>query len=79
MPNLTIKNIPDNVLRKVKRKAKLNRRSLNSEVIKTLEDLVTSAKINTSLLIEKAKELRAELNITIDDKFLAEHKNAGRL
>ncbi len=79
MPNLTIKNIPDNVLRKVKRKAKLNRRSLNSEVIKNLEDLVTSAKINTSLLIEKAKELRAELNITIDDKFLAEHKNAGRL
>ncbi|MCK5455583.1 MAG: Arc family DNA-binding protein [Melioribacteraceae bacterium] len=79
MPNLTIKNIPDNVLRKVKRKAKLNRRSLNSEVIKNLEDLVTSAKINTNLLIEKAKELRAELNITIDDKFLAEHKNAGRL
>ncbi len=79
MPNLTIKNIPDNVLQKVKRKAKLNRRSLNSEVIKNLEDLVTSAKINTNLLIEKAKELRAELNITIDDKFLAEHKNAGRL
>ena len=79
MPNLTIKNIPDNVLRKVKRKAKLNRRSLNSEVIKNLEGLVTSAKINTNLLIEKAKELRAELNITIDDKFLAEHKNAGRL
>lgn len=79
MPNLTIKNIPDNVLQKVKRKAKLNRRSLNSEVIKNLEDLVTSAKIDTNLLIEKAKELRAELNITIDDKFLAEHKNAGRL
>ncbi len=79
MPNLTIKNIPDNVLRKVKRKAKLNRRSLNSEVIKNLEDLVTSTKIKTNLLLEKAKNLRAELNITLDDKFLAEHKNAGRL
>jgi len=79
MPNLTIKNIPDNVLRKIKRKAKLNRRSLNSEVIKNLEDLVTSTKIKTNLLLEKAKNLRAELNITLDDKFLAEHKNAGRL
>ena len=79
MPNLTIKNIPDNILRKVKRKAKLNRRSLNSEVIKNLEDLVTSTKIKTNLLLEKAKNLRTELNITLDEKFLTENKNVGRL
>lgn len=78
MSSLTLKNIPETVLRKLKRRAKLNRRSLNSEVIKNLEEMVTSTKINTDIIIEKARQLRTELNITIDDSFLSTHKNEGR-
>jgi len=78
MSSLTIKNIPENVLKKLKLRAKLNRRSLNSEIVKNLEDLVIGTKIKTDLLINKARLLRTELNITIDEKFLTEHKNEGR-
>ncbi|MEE9431804.1 MAG: Arc family DNA-binding protein [Melioribacteraceae bacterium] len=79
MPSLTIKNIPDNVLRKLKRRAKSNRRSLNSEVVKNLEDIVISSKIKTDILLVKARQLREKLNITVNEKFLADNKNKGRL
>jgi len=79
MPSLTIKNIPDGVLKKLKRRAKSNRRSLNSEVVKNLEDLVVSSKVKTNLLLEKARQLREELNITVTEKFLIENKSKGRL
>ncbi len=35
--NITVKNIPDTVYRAIKRAAKRNRRSLNSEIIRVLE------------------------------------------
>ena len=78
MGNLTIKNIPDKVLNKLKVRAKLNRRSLNSEIVNNLEEIVTIAKVNSDLLLEKARQMRLQLNITIDENLLIEHKNAGR-
>lgn len=38
MPSITIRNIPEDVLAKIKKRAKKERRSLNNEIIKTLED-----------------------------------------
>ena len=35
--NITLKNVPDLVYRAMKRQAKRNRRSLNSEIIRVLE------------------------------------------
>jgi len=35
--NITVKNLPESVYRVIKREAKRNRRSLNSEVIEVLE------------------------------------------
>ena len=35
--NITVKNVPDPVYRAIKRVAKRNRRSLNSEIIRVLE------------------------------------------
>jgi plasmid stability protein len=37
MPSLTIKGIPDRLVRRLKKRAIANRRSLNSEVIRCLE------------------------------------------
>jgi plasmid stability protein len=78
MSSLTIKNIPDNILNKLRRRAKLNRRSLNSEIIKNLEATVNSTKVNTELLIEKANKMRAKLNFIIDEKSFTKFKNEGR-
>lgn len=35
--NITVKNVPEPVYRVIKREAKRNRRSLNAEIIQTLE------------------------------------------
>ena len=35
--NITIKNVPEPVYRVIKREAKKNRRSLNAEIVQTLE------------------------------------------
>ena len=78
MASLTIKNIPENILKKLKRRAKLNRRSLNSEIINNLEKTVTTVKVNTDLLIEKADKIRSKLNFIVDEKSLTKFKNEGR-
>lgn len=78
MPSLTIKNIPENVLNKLKRRAKLNRRSLNSEIIQNLEETVNIAKVNTDLLIQKANKIRTKLDIFIKEKSLRRYINDGR-
>ena len=38
MPSITIRNIPEDVLDKIKERAKKERRSLNNEIIKRLEE-----------------------------------------
>jgi antitoxin FitA len=40
MPTLTIKNLPDEVYQELKRRAEENRRSLNGEVVYSLEQLI---------------------------------------
>ncbi|MGA2118342.1 MAG: Arc family DNA-binding protein [Bryobacteraceae bacterium] len=42
--NITVKNIPDSVYRVMKREAKKNGRSLNAEIIQTLETEAAEAR-----------------------------------
>jgi len=51
MANLTIKNIPGPVLRRLKARAATHRRSLNLEVIACLEALVQSARVDADSLL----------------------------
>lgn len=41
--NLTVRNLPESVYRVIKREAKRNRRSLNAEIIQTLQTEATEA------------------------------------
>jgi hypothetical protein len=41
--NVTVKNLPEAIYRVIKREAKRNRRSLNAEIIRTLEEEATEA------------------------------------
>jgi plasmid stability protein len=64
---LTLKNIPDEVYRRLKIFAELHRRSLNSEAIVCLESALLPSKIKPSERLARARELRMELGAT---KFL---------
>jgi plasmid stability protein len=51
--NLSIRQVPDDVIRKLKRRAKKNRRSLQGEVISILEEAATGEKMGLQTLYLK--------------------------
>lgn len=58
---LTLKNIPDDVYERLKRSAKANRRSLNSEAIVRLEAALVPGKVPPDERLARARALRAAL------------------
>ncbi len=79
MPTLTIKNIPDDLYKQLKRYAEINRRSLNSEVISCIERAVRSNKVHPEEYLERARRLRERTKrYSISDEEFNEAKVAGR-
>ena len=59
MSNLTIKNLPASLHRRLKRNAAFHRRSLNNEVIALLEHLLPPEKpLNTRKFLSEVRKLR---------------------
>jgi antitoxin FitA len=56
--NLTIKNVPQPVLRRLEARATLHRRSLNLNVIACLESLVQSSPLDVDALLVRVREIR---------------------
>ena len=58
MPNITVKNIPDDLYEELKRSAKINRRSINQEIIMCIESNVQHKFESPAQVLEKARKLR---------------------
>ncbi len=58
MPNITVKNIPDDLYEELKRSAKINRRSINQEIIMCIESSLQHKVENPKQVLEKARKLR---------------------
>jgi len=56
--NLTIKNVPQPVLRRLEARAALHRRSLNLKVVACLESLVQSSPLDVDALLVRVREVR---------------------
>ena len=69
MPSLTIKNIPENLLEKLRRKAAADRRSLNQQVLRLLEQ---------ALVMEEPSENHRQLRAEIETQVRAWEALAGR-
>lgn len=54
MPTLTVRNVPDAVVRRLKARAAQNHRSLNGEVAALLELAVVSEPVDTGALLAEA-------------------------
>lgn len=79
MATLTIKNIPDRLIGRLKQDAKRHRRSVNSEVIVYLEKVLTSRRVDPEEVLETARALRASTNrLFVTDRELREAKRWGR-
>lgn len=56
--NITIKGIPDDIYERLKSKAEFNHRSINSEVIVTLSNALSSNKTDPNALITKTQAFK---------------------
>ncbi len=80
MATLTIKNVPEPLVRRLKARATLHRRSLNREVIACLEALAQAAPVDPDALLARAREVRrTPAGARLTDRMLARLKAAGRV
>ena len=78
MATITIKNIPDDVYEKLKETATMHRRSINSEVIRIIEQAVNPQRIDPEAMLAQARELRETLDVYVTEEELNRAKNEGR-
>jgi antitoxin FitA len=80
MPVLTIKNMPDEVYRRLKESARLNRRSLNSEAIVLLERSLGQRRRSVEESLAALQRLHERLQDLppLDDELLERAKGQGR-
>ena len=75
MATVTVKNIPDELYKRLKAVAETNRRSINSEIIVCIENSVMSRRINPEEMIEYARRLR---QLTADHRICDEEFNQAK-
>jgi plasmid stability protein len=79
MATLTVKNIPQPVVDRLKRRASLHRRSLNLEVIACLETIVQPTPVDPEALLARIREIRVRpKGMRVTDRLLTGLKVAGR-
>ena len=79
MPALTIKNIPDDLYEQLKLKAELHRRSINSEVLVYLEQVLRPNKILPTERLKRIEQLRATIKQNqISPQDIDQAINSGR-
>lgn len=79
MANFTVKNIPDDLYDQLKKRAEEHRRSLNGEIIHTLEQVVRERPADPEKVLRDLAEMRSRMSLPwLTDEFLEEAKNEGR-
>ena len=80
MKSITVKNIPADIYENLKNSAKMNRRSINSEIIMIIEAAVHCKKIVPEDFIVTARQLREKTAAyVITDEEFNQAKRTGRL
>lgn len=79
MATLTIKNLPDDLYEQLKQRAEANRRSINSEVIYLIENVVRPYRQSSEQILAEAHRLREMASdLYLTEEMLNEAKNEGR-
>ncbi|GKS63414.1 hypothetical protein YTPLAS72_07180 [Nitrospira sp.] len=79
MATLTIKNIPEPLVKRLKQQAAAQHRSLNFQVISYLEQMTQSMPVDADILLARARAIRqVPRGTTLTDRLLNELKAVGR-
>lgn len=79
MPTLTIKRLPDALYRRLKERAEQHRRSLNSEILVCLEQVVAAEAVDARAALARVDRIRQRLQAPrLTEARLRAAKAAGR-
>jgi len=78
MNNITVRNIPDKLHKNLQKRAKLFHRSLNNEIIASLEEALFPSNREIDDILEKSEEIRAKLGFKLSLKVINNAKREGR-
>jgi plasmid stability protein len=79
MATITVKNIPDALYEQLKQTAQLHHRSINSEIIVCIEQMIGGQPIDLEMTLARAQVLREKTSAyPISDEAFTEVKTAGR-
>jgi plasmid stability protein len=79
MATITLKNIPEELHRELKKRAEEHHRSLNREILATLKTATSKTHhVDTNALIREARAARAKFTRQISDAEINAWKRAGR-
>jgi hypothetical protein len=79
MPSLTLKGLPRPLHHALKKREEQNRRSLNREILATLESAVAPRSQTVEEVLREAGEFRSRLKIWLTDEQMNLYKREGRV
>jgi plasmid stability protein len=79
MANVTIKDLPPELHGRLKETAKMNRRSLNAEVITLLEAALEPRRVNVDEILAAAHSVRSQVKRQLSEVEITRMKRQGRL
>lgn len=79
MPAITIKNLPDDLYERLKTNSKAHHRSINGELIATLERVLTAQRVDADQQLAQIRILRSRLDLpTLDPDDIHAAIESGR-
>ncbi len=79
MANLTIRNIPEKLYKRLKESASQHRRSINNEAIACLETVLVGDRVDSKKFLAEVRAFRERMpRMYLMDEFLRAARNAGR-
>lgn len=79
MATLTLKNVPDDLYRTLRNRAQVNRRSINSEALVCLEQVLGKPAEDVEVTLARLARLRSAMHVPpLTDSFLRKARDEGR-
>ncbi len=78
MSTITLKNVPNDLHTALKFQAKTHGRSLNKEILCSLEQMISSTPIDAKQILREAQMCREEMNVYMTQRELKAMKEEGR-
>jgi plasmid stability protein len=78
MSSITIKNVPEDLHRRLKEQAERHHRSLNGEIIACLERQAEASPRDPDEILERLSRLREETGVYVTEEQVQKFKEEGR-